>query len=306
MKIWSKKVLFWISSILLGLFVFLLVSLLIANRIINHPSYKKKIQARISESIGGEVKYGRIHLLLFPTPSIVAQEAAVLIKNHVRSTIDELKFYFQLGPLLWGKLHVKNVTVKKPSVILSFPEKISETAGEDAPFWLKQVGENLQDILRFLDSAMPKGIARVAEGHLEVRQKGEKRIGFDAVEAVLAMTSTGAELNIGSVSNWAEKIRLSTAVDLKSKSMEGTVDVGNGMLDLDVVVAPMKTANVIVRHIPLLGYVLGGTAVGIPVKITGDLRNSKIISLHPRLVGSRLLNVLRRTAKIPLEMLNIK
>jgi hypothetical protein len=88
--------------------------------------------------------------------------------------------------------------------------------------------------------------------------------------------------------------------------MEGTVDVGNGMLDLDVVVAPMKTANVIVRHIPLLGYVLGGTAVGIPVKIIGDLKNSKIIPLDPGLVGSRLLNVLRRTAKIPLEMLNIK
>jgi hypothetical protein len=83
----------------------------------------------------------------------------------------------------------------------------------------------------------------------------------------------------------------------------GEVDLINKKLDFEVLVAPLKTVDDVVKKIPLLGNILGGTLVNIPVRVHGDLSDPKVVPLSPSAMGSRLKGIMERTLKLPIEVI---
>jgi hypothetical protein len=77
----------------------------------------------------------------------------------------------------------------------------------------------------------------------------------------------------------------------------------NQRIDLVVAVAPLKTVDWIVRHIPIVGYILGGTLVSIPVKVQGDLYDPTISPLDPAEVGLGFLGIMERTLNFPIKFI---
>ena len=84
---------------------------------------------------------------------------------------------------------------------------------------------------------------------------------------------------------------------------QGHIDLVNKRLDLTVLVSPLPTVNVIVGKIPLVSNIMGGTLVSIPVKVRGDLANPQVIPLSPSAVGSSLLGIVKRTLKLPIDVI---
>ena len=84
---------------------------------------------------------------------------------------------------------------------------------------------------------------------------------------------------------------------------QGEIDLVNQRIDLVVAVAPLKTVDWIVRHIPIVGYILGGTLVSIPVKIQGDLYDPTISPLDPAEVGLGFLGIMERTLNFPIKFI---
>jgi len=82
----------------------------------------------------------------------------------------------------------------------------------------------------------------------------------------------------------------------------GEVDIATRESDLNVLVAPFRTADAVVRRIPVFGYILGGRLVSIPVKVTGDIARPKISPLAPSAVGSVILGIAERALKFPVKM----
>ncbi|HIJ35869.1 MAG TPA: hypothetical protein HPP59_01150 [Deltaproteobacteria bacterium] len=83
-------------------------------------------------------------------------------------------------------------------------------------------------------------------------------------------------------------------------AFEGEHDILTGKLDLTLLIAPFTTANWIVRHIPVVNYLMGGAIGTIPVKVTGKIDDPKVTALPLSAVGSGLLGVLERTITAPL------
>jgi len=94
---------------------------------------------------------------------------------------------------------------------------------------------------------------------------------------------------------------------IDSPSMEiacqGDIDLLNKELDLQYLLAPLKTVDLVVKKIPLVSDVLSGTLVSIPVKVTGPWADPKITALSPSAVGSGLLGIMKRTVQLPLKMI---
>jgi hypothetical protein len=84
----------------------------------------------------------------------------------------------------------------------------------------------------------------------------------------------------------------------------GEVDIINRKGDLQVLVSPLGTVDAVVRNIPILGYILGGTLVSIPVAVRGDLDDLKVTALDPAAVGEGLLGIVERTLKVPAHMIS--
>jgi hypothetical protein len=57
---------------------------------------------------------------------------------------------------------------------------------------------------------------------------------------------------------------------------QGDVDLFDSKLDLNLLVAPTKSVDSIVKKIPLLGSVTGGTVISIPVKVKGSFDDPKV------------------------------
>jgi hypothetical protein len=85
---------------------------------------------------------------------------------------------------------------------------------------------------------------------------------------------------------------------------EGKIDLGKQKVDLVVLVAPFSTINWVIRHTPLLGKLMSGTLISIPVRVSGDLANPSVVFLSPTAVGSRILRLLENIIELPVEIIS--
>lgn len=84
---------------------------------------------------------------------------------------------------------------------------------------------------------------------------------------------------------------------------EGTMDLLSRQLDLTVLVSPLTTLDTLIRHLPIVGRILQGTLVAIPMGIKGPLHNPQVMPLSPKSVGTRLLGILERTLQAPFRLI---
>ncbi|MGQ9571168.1 MAG: hypothetical protein ACUVUQ_10100, partial [Thermodesulfovibrionales bacterium] len=84
---------------------------------------------------------------------------------------------------------------------------------------------------------------------------------------------------------------------------EGNIDFIEKKADLNLLVAPLKTVDFILRKIPLVRDITGRSLISIPVKVTGDLGNPDVNYLPLSSVGSGLLGIMERTIKLPVKII---
>lgn len=83
----------------------------------------------------------------------------------------------------------------------------------------------------------------------------------------------------------------------------GTIDVVTRDTKLTVLVAPFGRIDQLVRKVPIIGYIIGGTFTSVPVGVTGDIRDPTVLPLDPRAVASELAGIFVRTLKLPAKLL---
>jgi len=84
---------------------------------------------------------------------------------------------------------------------------------------------------------------------------------------------------------------------------QGQWDPASGLLDLELLVAPLKTVDRVIRHIPLLGDILGGSLVSIPFHVKGPVNDPQVTPLPPAAVGAGLLRIAREVLRLPVRIL---
>ena len=85
----------------------------------------------------------------------------------------------------------------------------------------------------------------------------------------------------------------------------GSIDLVSYASDINVLVAPFGRIDRVVRKIPLIGYVVGGTLTSLPVKVSGDIRSPYVIPLGPGAVANELVGVFQRTLNLPAHLFGL-
>jgi hypothetical protein len=83
----------------------------------------------------------------------------------------------------------------------------------------------------------------------------------------------------------------------------GEIDLQTRKVNVTILVSPLKTVDSMVRHIPLLGNILGGSLVSIPVRVTGDLSSPTVTPLSPSSVGEGLAAYMKRVFQLPFKLI---
>lgn len=85
--------------------------------------------------------------------------------------------------------------------------------------------------------------------------------------------------------------------------IQGDISLTGKELDLKVMVAPFKTMDRMVKYVPVLGDIMGGHLVCIPIRVTGKLSDPQLTPLSPAAVGSELMGTMKRVLKFPLQLM---
>ena len=82
----------------------------------------------------------------------------------------------------------------------------------------------------------------------------------------------------------------------------GSIDLVNEKLDLQVLVIPVMAVDYMIEKIPLIKTVLGKDFVSIPIQVKGDFSDPKITQLSPHSIGAGLLGIIKQTLNIPVTI----
>jgi hypothetical protein len=82
-------------------------------------------------------------------------------------------------------------------------------------------------------------------------------------------------------------------------AVNGRIDLLGERTQLNVLVGLLSSVDRVTGAIPILGNVLGGTLIALPVSVSGDIRDPRVVPLGRHAVSDRLLGVFERTLKLP-------
>ena len=85
----------------------------------------------------------------------------------------------------------------------------------------------------------------------------------------------------------------------------GRIDVERKEIDAKGLVSVLMPGDSIIKRIPIVGSIFGGSIVGIPVRITGSLEHPDVTYLSPADVGAELVNIPMRILGLPLEAIRL-
>ena len=171
-------------------------------------------------------------------------------------------------------------------------------------------------------SGKPETLVRVLQGKVDIRAKDGRIYRFPLLSKILSFLNV-TELLRGEMPDLnAEGLGYNSIIIqgdirngifvLSEAVIEGTtmqlvgqgeIDLAKKRINLTVLVAPFKTVDYVVSKLPLVGYVLKGTLVSIPLRITGTLDDPNIIILSPTAVGKGVLGIMTRTLLLPVKII---
>lgn len=88
-------------------------------------------------------------------------------------------------------------------------------------------------------------------------------------------------------------------------SGQGKVDLELKQIDGKGLIAVLKPIDDVIARIPVISSMLGGSLVGIPVRVTGPLERPDVTYLSPSDVGMELLNIPLRILGVPLGAMGL-
>ena len=83
---------------------------------------------------------------------------------------------------------------------------------------------------------------------------------------------------------------------------QGHADLSPPTVTIELLIAPLKTVDSIVKWIPGVNYLLAGNLISIPVRIKGPVADPHINVIPLSSVGSGLLGIAERILKIPVNI----
>jgi len=82
----------------------------------------------------------------------------------------------------------------------------------------------------------------------------------------------------------------------------GEIDYVSKSVDLQLLAAPFSTIDSVIKRIPIVRNIMGGSLVAVPVRVTGNFTDLKTSYMPLAHVGSGLLGIMERTIKLPISI----
>ena len=98
---------------------------------------------------------------------------------------------------------------------------------------------------------------------------------------------------------------INVSSSLINLSGQGRVDLERNQIDGKGLIAVLKPVDEVISRIPGISSMLGGSLVGIPVRVTGELEHPEVSYLSPADIGAELINIPLRILGMPIGAMRL-
>ena len=206
----KRRKIFYALVSLAGIFLCLVVILLVATpRLINLEAVKKEIKKQYTSATGGEIEYRHIRLGFFPRPHIVISEVAIKYTENVDGTIDSLRVYPKILPLLTGDLQIGSIYSRSPEFNIRLPSIPTDKSQPSKPFPFETLPDRLHALLASLaESKIPSVVTRVRNGGVQFIRGNDRFLRLQAINGQIKSQNDTMEFAAECQSNYWQNISI--------------------------------------------------------------------------------------------------
>jgi hypothetical protein len=205
----------------------LLILIFLLPRIINLEPIRQTIIARISEEVGGELKYRSIDLSFFPRPGAIIHQASLSIPGKVAGTLKSLKIYPRILPLLRGRVRMAMLRLEAPDFKVGLPEKLEkkETAGK--AFSPAIIQEYIAPTVALMASKAPGLVFIANDGRLTLTSEDKPVFWFGDIHGRISLPPDRFEVDLACNSNLWEGLSVDGYLDSTTLQGDTRIDLNH-------------------------------------------------------------------------------
>lgn len=266
-----RKILRWVTRIVITLIVLLIAFAFIAPRFINTDAIRSRITAAISEAVKGDIRYERIGIRLLPLPRISVEQINLAIPDVIEGKAHFLAVYPEILPLFSGTVRLSKLILTSPQfrVYLADGDQMEETKPTTSSS--RSLEGEIEWILALALVHAPDMRITVKSGNLTLARTRKPDVSFQAIQGDIIFPPKGLKLDISGKSSLFNSLAFTGTMDPLKLAGQGRMALSQ--LDLNVL-------------LPLLG-------LDVPVQISDrridldiDLTMDGPTNIHAKISGS--------------------
>jgi hypothetical protein len=220
-----KKIAIWVMGVIGALLALLLILMLLLPRIINLEPIKQRIIVRISREVGGELDYRNVDLSFFPRPRVIIHKGSLSIPGKIVGTLDSLKIYLEIFPLLRGNVRIAMLRIEAPEFKMGLPEKLEEKETAGKAFSPATIQEGIAPALALMASKAPGLVIKVDDGRLTLALGKKPIFWFGDIHGRISLPPEKLEIDLACNSNLWESISVQGQLDSTNLKGRGRIDL---------------------------------------------------------------------------------
>jgi hypothetical protein len=220
-----KKILIWIMGVLGILFLLAAGFVLLLPRIIDMEPVKERILLKLSQELGGQVKFENLDLSYFPRPCVVIRQATISVPASVTGKLESVEISLALLTLLRGKLHISRILAVSPDFSINIPKEGKQTGKTTSPSPLKETERILSQISAVVTSNLPNLTVIIKDGRLDIQQDSKPLLSLSGINGRLTGPPGNFDVNITCGSTLWEKLSFKATIDPANFKGQGRVDL---------------------------------------------------------------------------------
>ncbi len=221
-----KKISLWTAGIFGSVLALYLVILLLLPQFIDSEAVKKEIRNQFSQMVGGQIKFKRLELFIWPIPHIAIEQVKISIPPTLSSTIKSSKIYPKILPLLTGEVKIAVVRFESPVLDLKLMHKSTPKEVPSEPFEFMDLGRRVAATLAILpEYTLPDLKFEIRNGYFNLFDSNQKIFELKEIQAVFKGPLDERQLNLRCSSNLWQDITVNASADIPALESSGRIDL---------------------------------------------------------------------------------
>lgn len=179
---------------------------LVSPWLLDQTSLKNKVCSEFSRLIGGEFRYSKTTLSLFPSPHVVLVNPQIEIPETLSASVATVEVYPELMKLFTGRLVLKKTTMNRPNATIWIPESRADQENPNPVEFSRLIPTLLHSLSRLpkLFFLIDDGI--VLNGSVSLIYNKTATVTFDSIDAEIQNRSDALGIKITSASNMFDNL----------------------------------------------------------------------------------------------------